>query len=249
MEDVQKFADTPATKSNSTCTPLECRLGFWSALSVTVIDVVYVLTGLVWLIAAGWRTREPLEPAEPYLAILELLILVSAPLLVIVMAAVHAYADRNHKTLALIALTFMAIFALLTAGVHFIQLSVVRQLQSQGVPVPPVLQFYPWPSTFLALDLLAWDLFLGLSLLFAAPVFSGCRLNVAIRCALLLGGALCVAGVFGPGLGLMRLQFLAIVGYAFVLPVICGLLAVRFRRELHAAAKPESVEHHIRVAR
>jgi hypothetical protein len=236
MENVQKLAGTSATKSNSTCTPLECRLGFWSALSVTAIDVVYVLTGLVWLIAAGWQTPQPLEPTEPYLAILELLILASAPLLVIVMAAVHAYADRGHKTLALIALMFMVIFALLTASVHFIQLSVVRQLQSQGVSVPPVLQFYPWPSTLLALDLLAWDLFLGLSLFFAAPVFSSGKLDLAIRYTLLFGGALCVAGTFGPGLGVMRLQFLAIVGYAFVLPVICGLLAVRFMRELRNRA-------------
>src|SRR5262249_3176770 len=55
----------------------------------------------------------------------------------------------------------MIIFALLTSSVHFVQLTVVRQLQSTKALVPDMLQFYPWPSTALALDLLAWDLFLG----------------------------------------------------------------------------------------
>ena len=41
---------------------------------------------------------------------------------------------------------------------------------------------------------------------------------------------LCLAGTFGPLLGDLRLQFLAIAGYAGSLPVTCALLAVRFGR-------------------
>jgi hypothetical protein len=209
----------------------ERRLGFWSALSVFAIGVTYLLTGIAWLFAGGSKATDPLQPADPYLAILELLILLSALALVTLMVAVHGYAPPARKTWALAALAFMIIFALLTSSIHFVQLTVLRQLQSAKLPVPDVLQFYPWPSTALALDLLAWDLFLGLSLLFAALVFSGGGLQTAVRASLLLGGTLCVAGVLGPGFGQMQLHYLAIFGYAVTLPIACGLLAILFRKE------------------
>ncbi len=71
---------------------------------------------------------------------------------------------------------------------------------------------------------------LGLSLLFAAPVFRGDRLQNTVRIAMYVDGALCLAGTLGPLSGHMWLQFPAIVGYAFVLPVVCVLLAVLFAR-------------------
>ena len=87
-----------------------------------------------------------------------------------------------------------------------------------------------WPSTAYALELLAWDLFLGLSLLFAAPVFKGGNLEAAVRTGLFVGGSLCLAGILGPATGDMRLQFVAIVGYAGVLPTVCLLLMLLLRR-------------------
>src|SRR5205823_5862769 len=154
----------------NTWTPAARRIGMWSALSVAVIGVVYVLTGAVWLISGGSRSSEPLQPAQPFLAILELLILLLAPALVAVMTAVHAYASHDRKIYTLIALAFMIVFAVLTSGVHFIQLTVVRQMVSKDVPGFFVIRLYPWPSVILALDFLAWDFFLGLALLFAATI-------------------------------------------------------------------------------
>jgi len=73
-------------------------------------------------------------------------------------------------------------------------------------------------------------LFLGLSLLFAAPVFKGGRLQTAIRVSLILSGTLCIAGLLGPALGDLRFQRFGITGYAFVFPVVCLLLARLFAR-------------------
>ena len=46
-----------------------------------------------------------------------------------------------------------------------------------------------------------------------------------------LAGALCLTGTLGPASGEMRLQGIAIVGYAGVLPVACALLARQFARD------------------
>jgi hypothetical protein len=207
--------------------PAARRLGFWSALSVAFLGAVYLVTGLAWLAFGGLDAPDPLQPGEPYLWILEFILLLTAPPLVVLAAAVHAYAPAGQKTGTLAALAFMTSFAVLTGGVHFARLAVGRQ----AVADAGILRLYPWPSVALGLDLVAWDLFLGLALLFAAPAFTGCKLANAVRIGSTLSGALCVFGFFGLLLGDMRLQFLAIAGYAVGLPVVCALLAVLFRRE------------------
>jgi hypothetical protein len=80
-----------------------------------------------------------------------------------------------------------------------------------------------------AVELLAWNLFLGLALLFAAPVFDGVGSGRGVRRGLLLSGVLCVAGIVGPVVGNMRLQLVGVVGYAAVLPFVCFMLAKLFR--------------------
>lgn len=79
-----------------------------------------------------------------------------------------------------------------TSAVHLVELTALRQLGAGGIA---------WPSTPYALELLAWDLSLGLSLLFAARVFEGGGLERGVRRGLSIGGTLCLAGVLGPQWG------------------------------------------------
>ncbi len=206
------------------------RLGTLSALGVTGIGAAYVMTGVAWMVSREAGSPGPFEPGEPYRAILEFLILLSAPMLVAVAAAVHAFAPPARKAAVTAALVFMGAFAALTCGMHFVQLAVARRLPVEAVLESSVLRVYPWPSISLAIDFLAWDFFLGLALLLMAPAFAGGRLQTAVRGAITLSGALCAAGFLGPLLGNMRLQMLAIAGYAFGVPVSCVLLAILFRR-------------------
>lgn len=211
-------------------TPADRSLGIWSARGVAVLGVVYVLVGII-----GVVERPPglpsLRQVDPYLAILEFLIILSAVCLVVLMAAVYAYAPPGNKTYGLVALAFMVAFAVLTWSTHFASLTVGRQIAFESMPgFSRQLSFGEWPTLSLSLDLLGWDFLLGLSLLFAAPVFWGDRLQNMVRIAMNVDGALCLAGTLGPLSGHMWLQFPAIVGYAFVLPVVCVLLAVLFVR-------------------
>ena len=122
--------------------------------------------------------------------------------LIVVMAAVHVTAPADRKAFSLVALAFMTLCGGLTCCVHFIWLTVLRQTSVHEVP--PLLRCDPWPTMLLALDLLAWGPLLGLSLLAAAPVFRGGKLQVAIRLALILGGTLSLAGTLGPASGDLR---------------------------------------------
>ena len=194
------------------------RLGFLSALGLFLVGIAYV--GVVGIGVAQAGLTEPI--VDPVLAIMEVLTLVSAPFIVMLMAAIHAHARDDRKPHATIALAFGTLAAGLTAGVHFVTLTAGRQTGFTTLE---------WPSTLYALELLAWDVFLGLALLFAAPVLAGPGSRAVARWSLAVAGALCLVGTAGPIVGDMAIHRIGILGYGVVLPVACAALAVVFRRE------------------
>jgi hypothetical protein len=203
------------------------QLGRWSAFGQFLIGVAYIV-----MLALGFTVYGLSEPiVDPLLAIMEVLTLLSAPLLVVMMAAIHGYAPPQRKTHSLIALAFMILLAGTTSAVHFAQLTALRQLGAAGIV---------WPSPAYAVELLAWNLFLGLSLLFAAPVFDDGGLERGIRRGLLVSAMLCLAGVIGPAVGNMRLQLVGVLGYAGVLPVVCLMLSRLFRGNPKPRTAPAS---------
>lgn len=153
---------------------------------------------------------------------METLTLLSAPLIVTLMGAVCVYASEKRKVFGVIALSFSIIMASLTSTVHFFTLTAGRQT---GFTV------LEWPSALYAIELLAWDVFLGLCLLSAAYVFPGSGIRAKVRWCLLISGSLCLLGAIGPILGDMLLQRVGILGYGIGLPISSLVLAWFFRRE------------------
>jgi hypothetical protein len=109
-------------------------------------------------------------------------------------------------------------------------LTLIRQPAFAGQPWLPLVFSFEWPSVAYALDILAWDVFFPLSMLFAAPVFSGSRLAAWIRGLMIASGALSLAGLSGVVVGDMRLRNIGIVGYVGEFLVVVALLAVLFYR-------------------
>lgn len=201
------------------------RLGGWAAGSFAAIGAAYVVT--LGFAVARFGLHEPI--GDPQLAIMEVLTLLSAPALLIVMAAVHEYASADRRIFGVVALAFTVVFTGITSTVHFVELTASRQLGAGGIV---------WPSHAYAAELLAWDWFLGIALLFAAPVFSGTGSEAAVRRGLWISGGLALAGTMGPLLGDMRLQRIGILGYACVLPIVFYMLARLFFRILPTAPRP-----------
>jgi len=193
------------------------RLGFWAALILFLGGLAYaaaVAVGMVW-----YGLHRPI--GDPVLAVMEILTLLLAPLTIVMMVAIHTDALPEHKTNTLIAVAFAVLLTGVTTTVHFVELTALRQLGSASLA---------WPSPLYAAELLAWDVFLGLSLLFAAPAFKGDRLRNTVRRTMIFSGSMCVLGVLGPFTGDLRYQFIAVVGYGIVFPAVCLFLALLFGR-------------------
>lgn len=113
-------------------------------------------------------------------------------------------------------LTVAAAFPLV---VHAVELTAGRQLGGGGLV---------WPSTAYAIELLAWDLFLGISLLCAAATLDPARAPKTPRRLVQMTGTLCLVGIIGPAVGNMRLQLIGVIGYAVLLPASAFRLAQWF---------------------
>jgi hypothetical protein len=81
-----------------------------------------------------------------------------------------------------------------------------------------------------ALDILAWDWFFALSMLFAAPVFKAGRLEKTVRILMVVSGSLSLAGLIGVPLADMQVRNIGIIGYGVVAPIVFLLLGIVFGR-------------------
>jgi hypothetical protein len=210
------------------------RLGIGSASLVAALLLAYAIT-----LAAGFASLESRdEPiGDPYFTLLELLILLMMPAVVVLMVAVHSWAPARRKALSLAAAIFMAIAAALTCAVHFAILTLSRQAEFAAHESLPLLLSFEWPSLAYAIDILAWDVFFALSMLCSAVVFTGSRLALSIRTAMLLSGLLALAGLSGVIAGDMALRNIGIAGYVGVFFIVVLLLGALFYRSVPVKAE------------
>jgi hypothetical protein len=203
------------------------RLGIFSAVAVVALQVAYAVSLMLGFLSL----ESPQDPiGDPFFTILEVLIILMMPALVALMVAVHAWAPSPYKAFSLISLIFMGLLAGVTCSVHFVILTLSRQAAFAGQSWLPLFLSFKWPSVVYALDILGWDVFFPISVLFAAPVFGGTRLGVAVRTLLIVSGLLALAGLGGVMAGDMQLRNIGIVGYLGVFLFAAGTLGVLFYR-------------------
>ena len=202
-------------------------LGRAAAWAAFVVGQAYAIAALLGFLSL----KSPQDPiGDPFLSIMALLIVLMAPLMVASMVAVHAYASSEFKAYSLTALAFMILLAGITSSVNFAVLMVSRQSEVAGAPWLSLFLPYKWPSVAYALDILAWDWFFALSMLFAAPVFKEGRLEKTVRFFMIASGVLSLVGLIGVPLADMQVLSIGILGYGVAAPVVFLLLGVVFGR-------------------
>lgn len=182
------------------------------------------------ILVAGLATLPSPEAAitDPWFTLMEGLILVIAPLMIVLMAVLHLLTRGSRRLFSLLALVFTALLAGLTSAVHFTILVLARDL-AMGEAARWLA--FEWPSLVYVLDILAWDIFFALAVLFAAGLFSGGGLAAWIRRLLITSGLLALAGLAGVALADMQIRNIGILGYAVVFPAATVLIAIYLHRK------------------
>ena len=80
------------------------------------------------------------------------------------------------------------------------------------------------------LDILAWDWFFALSMLFAAPIFKEGRLETSVRILMIITGVLSLVGLIGVPLANMQVRMIGVLGYVGLPPIVFLLLGIVFSR-------------------
>ena len=215
------------------------RLGFWSALLTALFAVLTLGIGLFGTpyqaVVQTYPYSIPYTAAD-YLWLYPAALL--APTFVALLACLHVTAREGRRVFSLIALAFGLIYAVVILTAYFIQWTVVLpslQLgETQGLSI--FTQSNPH-GLFVAFESLAY-LMLTASLLAAAPLFSGGRIERVIRW--LFAGAFVVAVVAFAALASMGAQIevfeVAVITLVCIVLTASGaLLALLFRRTARAA--------------
>jgi len=184
------------------------QVGAWSASISTLL-----------LIVAGITATASIQPFATIIGFL----LTSSFL--VVMACVHCYAPDDRKVFSLIGLSFAIVYATLISVNYFIQLTFVHQSTFNA----SMFDMGNNQSMMWVIEVLGY-FFMGISTLFAAPVFGSGRLGNYVKWLFVLNGVL---GLLTPVAYVINLPMNIMLGglivWDIVMPLATASLAYQFK--------------------
>jgi hypothetical protein len=160
---------------------------------------------------------------QPFATIIGFLL---TPSFLVVMACIHSYASNERKVFSLIGLSFAIIYATLISVNYFIQLTYVRQ---SAFDVSMFDMTNP-QSMMWVIEVLGY-FFMGLSTLFAAPVFASGRTESLVKWLFAANGVL---GILTPVAYVMNWPLRILLGglilWDIVMPIATASIAYLFWR-------------------
>ena len=187
-------------------TTLSYKIGFWSALLLTLSFIVWIVCfiGIAFASPLFYWTNinDYLIYSQANNQILQYIakffMLLFGPLYVLLINSYYEYANDDKKVLVRISLLFGLAFAILSSLHYFVQLSAVRLNIKLGQLEGLVNFIQANPNSIMtSIDMLGWTLFLGLSSFFISPIFRGDRQNKIIHYTFICNGLSCILGGIG----------------------------------------------------
>lgn len=212
---------------------LVCRLGFWSA---TIIALLVVLIDVGMILSAVLFPMTTITSIETYAAtftswqMLPLIpSLMLAPMFAILMLCVSHYASPGRKILGQLGFSFAIVCATILSIHYYIQLTIVQQGLLTNQTAGLWLFATPNPHSFFwSFAALGYG-FMGISLLFAAPIFREKSEN-KINLLLNANGIVGIVFLVGNALGIFTANILASFIWGVLFPIAVILLAKTFRQ-------------------
>jgi hypothetical protein len=184
------------------------RVGFWAAVLTVLVTATFAVAGISTPARSGpfcGPTTWACVPA-PYVDVAQFIPgdylwlvpgILLAPVFVVLMAAIHAYAPEPRRIFSGIGLAFAVAYAVVIGVDYFVQLAVVvPSLEAGETEGLSLFTQYNPHGLFIAGEALGY-LAMSLALLFAAPVFAGGRIERGIHWLFLGSFVLAVAAFIG----------------------------------------------------
>ncbi|MBZ0298084.1 MAG: hypothetical protein K8L99_36355 [Anaerolineae bacterium] len=220
---------------------LFARVGFWSALLIILLFVVFTICFVgIALTSPLFRWTGNLSDYFAFVNdnnqffqnLARLSMLLFGPLFIILLNSIHEFVQHSKKYLTRVSIHLAVIFAALSGINYFVQLTAIRFQIAEGesAGLQYFLQANPH-SIISAINILGFSLFLGLASLFVAAAFEHNRLERIIAIAFAVNGIACLLGGLGYALENDVLVFITLnfgLGGAIVIAAVG--LCILFRR-------------------
>lgn len=218
-------------------TTAPAAVGYWTSLIATAIGIAYSLAIGV-LVSTGRFTLPPPEWVQLFAAVVTIVL---APLLVIVMAALHHTVPAGSRLFSLLGVIFSSAFMVMVSINRFVQLGVVRLSVLDG-DTKGLERFLPYGtrSATLTLEMVGWGFFLGLACLSAAFALPRKALGGYLRWTFLLYAVLGMISTIAY-ISDSPLSAVGFIAWGVVLPLATALLAAWFGRERRRPARSKSL--------
>lgn len=224
-------------KNETSRIDVNLALGFWSAVLVTLFNVVSsILMIPSWFLnpITPWHGIEPYAAGFNFFQIASMLpgFLVVLPFLPM-MAAIHYSSQSDRRVYTLLGVAFAGISVTMLGFQYYSQLTVVRYNLIAGEQSALGLFVLGNPHSFFwPLEALGYG-FMGLSTLFAAFAFTEGSLDRWIRALFIANGALGIGGIVAYPLEITVVAVLSgLALWTLVFPASTILLAISFRRRM-----------------
>ena len=166
-----------------------------------------------------------------WLTALELITMLSGIFMIMLIAVIPGSNLEKMKRNKMLAIIFSSACMILTNAVHMVNLTVTEQLIKKGISVPAYFQIGKWPSVEMAIDFLAWGLFMGLAFLFSAFGINSELKFKKLKNTLIACGSLCIIGFIGAILINENLWYIAPLGYGIGTVILCFQLLIINKQE------------------
>jgi len=177
-----------------------------------------IITCMLYFLSVGLFL---ITKSDAALTIWELMTVISGPVVLVVLIRLSEFVS-TPATYQKAMVAFMGCACALTATAHIVNITVTRALMQEGVNVPTYFQIGYWPSIEMAVDYLAWGLFVGLSFLcISIPIKYADREKQRMKVISLICSVLCIAGFIGAIFVNENIWYLAPMGYGIGLLILC----------------------------
>lgn len=151
---------------------------------------------------------------------MEIVTMVSGVFMLLLILVLPSSSIEVAKTYRIAAIAFVTGCMILTNVAHFLNLAVTEQLLKSGIVIPDYFKIGKWPSVEMAIDYLAWGMFMGLAFLSSFMYISNEKSYKSLKYTLLVCGMLCLLGFLGVMVN-ENFWYIAPLGYGVGTLVIC----------------------------
>ncbi|PKN88437.1 MAG: hypothetical protein CVU46_00700 [Chloroflexi bacterium HGW-Chloroflexi-8] len=193
------------------------KLAMYFSTALIALGGLYII-----LIAWGLITADPATGMiqNDKKILMEITTILSSILLLLFFTSIHFFIEPRNIFFSFLSIIFMSFSTVLTCCVHFISISVADKILMANELLTPILSM-GWPSVLLSIDILSWDFFFGLAILFLGIGLFENENQRKTAVLMLLSGIFSLFGLIALPLDNMNIRYIGVFGYTLLPVIVC----------------------------